>query len=231
MVKVRLVNYNNRSRQGIYIGIKIGNKRERLYKYSANTPFDFYIEQAKSSHGWRVLQKNVDSWHKDTKYREDTIRKIRKKGRLSTQFKNGYSTVTTELSKLNRRGELDKIYNKLLGSLVLDKKLLPIILANREKLRRFFTHEIDVHGTKNGKEFSIVKFLDVGKRLPENVFNSYYRDMKYFKGTHITEQKILRDAGELRIKLDNVKISKDLGYTAEGGTVTTVYVRTTYQIG
>lgn len=195
----RLVELNNKSRQGLYIYVKTGKKRGSYYKYDYETPIDAYLEYDKRKHDKRTKKKYSLRTTKKTyrqtlkgeksknkKLQERTkrqIRKITKRPKIQTLIKKGIQSTTIKNSYTANRNNIKEAIKKILQPLVIDKQFLEILSLphNVEQFKSRLEHRITTTGTNNERlntgnttnksTYTVIQELQKNTKKGEEILN------------------------------------------------------------
>ena len=170
--KIRFVEYNNKNKKGLYINIKLGNmKKEKSYKYDGSKPVDYFKDLAQREE------------KKKEKYKDWLQRK--KLTRIQEQFKKGITKKQIKLEELATIEGQRKVLKALFEPLVHDKGLLEIIIANKHKLKNRFAYKMNIRDKQN----VLGTINDIGNRTPDEIWDTYGRNLTYRPGRVITQTK------------------------------------------
>ena len=113
---VRLVEMNNKSRQGLYAYFKEPGKHGRYYKFTG-TPEELSAYRKQYKTGKRLTAKRY-------------LQKIKKQPSISKAIKKGITTATIKDVNSVTISELTKAKEKLLRPLIKDKEILKIMVKD-----------------------------------------------------------------------------------------------------
>jgi len=177
-IDVKLVEYSNKSRKGMYIHIHQKGKPIRDYKYHGETgeidaTVNYYRDRYVYKRPWTKSQSSyvkeyARAVRKDkpvkvspiSRQADRYLRKIRKQKPIEESINKGIASVT--ITKAHRRPPSDVRFSimKLLGQLVLDKGLIELLSQgeNLEKIKHRFEYTLKVQNEKSETVYTMVKF-------------------------------------------------------------------------
>lgn len=140
--KVKIKDFDNKSRKGQYLYIKKGNHPGRYYKYALEVPVDNYVNRYTANILSRIATPGKKIKHEVLS---------RKKVYIEKSIKSGVTKVLIPEIRNISNNELNKYKEKLLKKLVKDKELLKIIATehNFEKIKHRIEHKIIIQQDKN----------------------------------------------------------------------------------
>lgn len=196
---IRFVEYNNKSRKGKYIVIK-KKGRNYAYKYDSKLPIDYYEEKA----GSVKKGKSKKKW--TTKEIQKKVNVAENKKQLSKQFKKGQTLVIVNMEELGKSGATKKVYEKTLGPLVINKKLLQSVIANKEKLRNGFAYKIYIYGEGEEEQEQLIgKIKDIGRYTPEEIHQKYRKEAQLKPGRKLGQNELENLEYKMKLAKGSVK--------------------------
>lgn len=182
---IQIRNYNNTSRKGDYLYIKIKGKRAGIYKYTT-TLIDPYIQYYKDHINnqtkgtiedykkvYETPTKKQNKLHKKYKplitQAQQYTQQIKKTKNIQQHLKKGITQTTIPNVLTATQETINKAKQKLLEPLVLDKQILQIITTpqNFNKLQHRIEYKLNVKNEKEETLGTTNKFND----NPENIIH------------------------------------------------------------
>ena len=165
---IRIVEYNNKTRKGKYIKVRVKGEKGRITRYDDRVPLDVYIKGQKLNWNRKKYREQIEAWTKEdqksTRIKDAYKRKLKAAGRLSDRFAPGLSSVRLFMHELNSQAKIRQAYEALFRPLILDEQFLDIIIQNREKMRYRYSYKMTVNGTtiKNQDVHTVGHITDIG---------------------------------------------------------------------
>ena len=156
---------------------------------------------------------------KKEKYKDWLQRK--KLTRIQEQFKKGITKKQIKLEELATIEGQRKVLKALFEPLVHDKGLLEIIIANKHKLKNRFAYKMNIRDKQN----VLGTINDIGNRTPDEIWDTYGRNLTYRPGRVITQGEIESDAMRIKLPRGSAKQYKSTGI------IKTVTIEISFQKG
>jgi len=168
LLKHRLTRLKNKSRKGIYIGIRDKElKKERLYKWYPEYGIQYYKEQYKAG---TIKKRKKGVKAKGWQQKEQYLRKIKKRGRMDEWLKKGMGTAEiTNISKIDRykiKGVYKEMIKPLLSERYKSDNLILNVFSTEENIKKL-KERIEIEITISGEENEEIKLNAIGKTLEE----------------------------------------------------------------
>lgn len=173
-MNIRLVQLNNKSRQGTYIYIKSKGKPSRYYKLKEDTPIDVYAEFYKNKYeqkNTKTLKEIKTKYQKQNQNTEKKYKqKIQARPSINKIIKKGIGTGTIQNILESENQELNKAKKQTLQNLVLDQQLLQLLITreNYKKIKNRIECRISM---KNNKNETLATFSTFNKEPEEIIHN------------------------------------------------------------
>jgi len=225
-VRVRITNYNNKSRKGDYIVINEEGKKKRTFKYDQNKEVDYYVQAYTQNWTGKELKEQNKNWTQKSGRIEEYVNELKAQRRITSELRRGSTVRVNNLAMLANPAKREYEHKKLLEPLVLDKTLLNIVLANKDKLRTRFAHGITIWGKPKGTnhETILAHINDIGNKNLDDVYNEYAIKQGYKKGKELSY-------GRISDQLQELRLGSKAGKQYSNGTITRIEITTTFQKG
>lgn len=225
-VRVRITTYNNKSRKGDYIVINEQGKKKRTFKYDQNKEVDYYVQAYTQNWKGKELKEQEKNWTEKQGRIEEYVNELKAQRRITSELRRGSTVRVNNLATLANPAKREYEHKKLLEPLVLDKTLLDIVLANKNKLRTRFAHGITIWGKPQGTnhETILAHINDIGTKNLDDIHNEYNVKLGYKKEKNLGYGRISEELQELRL-------GTKAGKQYNNGTITRIEVTTTFQKG
>lgn len=188
------------------VQVKVPGMRTKTYAYYDDIPYDLYLLLARrptteprttiaalrTAHLARAHATPLGTRPTSTPPRatkavaayDAYLRRVQQHGSLSTSVASGVTSATFDPLTITPLG-IRKLYEQLLGPLVLDKTLLDLVIQNADKMRHRFQYRTLVRGvTDDNKTIPLAEITDYGNRTPEQYLRAYVHDYARLVARH-----------------------------------------------